>query len=100
MCLKHQPTEGNLNAYRIARIKARRYTRHSKKTSWRDYVSKMNSQASAKSVWNRILKIKGNDTSNNVHHLSVNDTDVTSHHDIANELADNLSYNSVHKKAE
>ena len=91
---KLEPTEGNLNTYRIARAKARRDIRHSKKTSWRNYVSKMNSQTSVKSVWNRIRKIKGKDTSNTVHHLSVNDRDVTSHRDIANALADNLSHNS------
>ena len=70
---KREPTEGNLNAYRIARAKARRDIRQTKKTSWRNYVSKMNSQTSVKSVWNRICKIKGKDTSNTVHHLSVNE---------------------------
>ena len=74
--------------------KASRDIQHSKKTSWRNYVSKMNSQSSVKSVWNRIRKIMGKDTSNTVHHLSVNDRDVTSHRDIANALADNLSHNS------
>ena len=83
----------------------------SKKISWRHYVSKMDSQTSVKSVWNRIRKIKGKDTSNTVHHLSVNDRDVTSHSDITNALADKFSHNSssafstddfasVHKKAE
>ena len=45
-------------------------------------------------MWNRIRKIKGKDTSNTVHHLSVNDRNVTSHRDIANALADNFSHNS------
>ena len=49
-----EPTEGNLNAYRIARAKARRDVRLSKKISWRNYISKLNSQASVKYVWNRI----------------------------------------------
>ena len=53
----------------------------------------MNSQTLVKSVWNRIGKIKGKDTSNTVNHLSVNDRDVTSHRDIANALADNYSHN-------
>ena len=106
---KRELTEGNLDAYRIARAKARRDIRHSKKTSWRNYVSKMNSQTSVKSVCNRIRKIKGQDASKTVHHLSVNDRDVTSHRDIANALADNISHNSsstfstddsVRKKAE
>ena len=54
----------------------------------------MNSQTSVKSVWNRIRKIKGKDTTNTVHHLPVNDRDVTSYRDIANALADNFSHNS------
>ena len=56
-------------------------------------------------MWNRIRKIKGKESTNSIHHLSVNDRDVTSHRDIANSLADNFSHNSsafasVHKKAE
>ena len=91
---KLEPTEDNLNAYHIARAKARRDVRLSKKTSWRNYISKLNSQASVKSVWNMIRNIKGKESTNSIHHLSVNDRDVTSHRDIANALADNVSYNS------
>ena len=60
--LKREPTRGNLNTYSIARAKARRDIQHSKKTSWRKYVSKMNSQTQVKSVWNRILKVKGKES--------------------------------------
>ena len=88
---KREPAEGNLNAYRIARAKARRDVRLSKQTSWRNYIFKLNSQASVKSVWNRIQKIKGKESSNYTHHLSVNDRDVTSHRDIANALTDRFS---------
>ena len=91
---KREPTEGNLNAYRTTSAKTRRDIRHSKKTSWRNYVSKMNSQTMVKSVWNMIRKIKGKDTSNTFHHLSVNDRDVVYHRDIANALADNFCNNS------
>jgi len=91
---KREPTRDNLNDYKIARAKARREIRQSKKSSWRNYVSKLNSQTSTKSVWNRIRKIKGKESSNTVTHLSVNDTNVTSQRDIANTLADNFSYNS------
>ena len=48
-----EPTEGNVNAYRIASAKTRRDIRHGKKTSWRNYVSKLNYQTSVKSVWNQ-----------------------------------------------
>ena len=39
-------------------------------------------------------KIKGKESSNTIHQLSVNDRDVSSHRDIANALADTFSYNS------
>ena len=82
---KREPTEGTLNVYHIARTKARRNIRHSKKTYLRNYISKI---TSVKSVRNRIHKIKGKDTSNTVHHLSVNDREVTSHRGIANTVVD------------
>ena len=43
---KREPTEGTLNACRIVRDKARKDIRDSKKASWRNYVSKINSQTS------------------------------------------------------
>ena len=54
----------------------------------------MNFQPSVKSVWNSIRKIKGKESSNTIHPLSVNDSDITFHCDISNALADNLSHNS------
>ena len=91
---KREPPEGNPNAYRVARAKTRRDVRLSKKTSWKNYISKLCSQTSVKSVWNMIRKIKGKESSNSFHHLSVNDRDVTSHRDIANALTDKCSHNS------
>ena len=64
---KHESTKGNLNTYRIAGAKACRDVQHSKKRYWRNYVSKMNYQTFVKSVWNRISKIKGNESSNTIH---------------------------------
>ena len=69
--MKREPTSGNLDAYSITRAKVRRVIRHSKKTFWRNYVSKMNSQTSVKCVWNRIYKVTGKEPSNIIHHLSV-----------------------------
>ena len=45
-------------------------------------------------MWNRIRRIKGKQSSNSIHHLSVNDRDVTSSRYIINALADNFSHNS------
>ena len=43
---------------------------------------------------NRIRKIKGKKSSNTIHHLFVNDRDITSFRDIANGLVDNVYRNS------
>lgn len=91
---KREPTQENLSAYKIAKAKARRETRRSKRSSWRNYVSQLNPRTPSKSVWNRIRKIRGKESSNTIHHLSVNDIKVTTQRDIANALADSFSFNS------
>ena len=48
-------------------------------------------KSSVKSVFNMIQKIKGKECSDTIHHLSVSNRGVTSHHDIANALADKVS---------
>ena len=57
-------------------------------------MEKLYLQASVKSVWNRIRKIKGKESSNSIHHLSVNERDVKACRDIANALENNFSHNS------
>ena len=44
----NRPTHDNLNNYRIFRAKARRTIKESKKKSWKQYVSKLNSRTSIK----------------------------------------------------
>ena len=91
-----EPDEGNPNACHIARAKAKVPDTiiNNNKTSRKNYVPKMNSQTSVKYVRNSILRIKGNDTSNTVPCLAVNDREDTSHRDIAMALANNFSHDS------
>ena len=53
----NRPTHDNLNNYRIFRAKARRTIKESKKKSWKQYVSKLNSRTSIKEVWDMVRKI-------------------------------------------
>ena len=55
---KQHPTQDNLSSFRIARAKARRIVRQSKKESWQKYVSRLNSRTSVKATWDmdQILK--------------------------------------------
>ena len=86
-----RPMHHNLENFRVFRAKARRTIRDSKRKSWKQYVSKLNSRTSIKKVWDMVRKIQGKGKSASVNHLKKNNTHVTSKKDIANTLADNFS---------
>ena len=44
----------NLENFRVFRAKARRIIRDSKRKSWKQYVSKLNSRTSIKKVWDML----------------------------------------------
>ncbi|KAG1679877.1 RNA-directed DNA polymerase from mobile element jockey [Nymphon striatum] len=73
-----RPTSDNLSCYRQAAAAARRTIRLAKRESWRQYVSKLNSQSSIKSAWDRLRKIRGKGTSDAYKHLNVGGTAITS----------------------
>ena len=88
-----RPTQENLSNFKIARAKARRSIKQSKRASWRQYVSRLNSRSSVKKTWDMIRKISGKNSSLNVGHLNVGD-DVTSKTDIGDALADTFAEKS------
>ena len=89
-----RPMHRNLENFRVFRAKARGTIRDSKRKSWKQYVSKLNSRTSIKKVWDMVRKIQGKGKSASVNHLKKNNTHVTSKKDIANTLADNFSEKS------
>ena len=89
-----RPMHQNLENFRVFRAKARRTIRDSKRKSWKQYVSKLNSRTSIKKVWDMVRKIQGKGKSASVNHLKKNNTHVTAKKDIANTLADNFSEKS------
>ena len=89
-----RPTQENLSKFKIARAKARRTIKRSKRASWRQYVSKLNSRSSVKKTWDMIRKISGKNSSLNVGHLNIGDDVVTSKTDIADALADTFAEKS------
>ena len=80
--------------FRVFRAKARRTIRESKRKSWKQYVSRLNSRTSIKKVWDIVRKIQGKGKSTSVNHLKKNNDNITSKKDIANTLADSFSKNS------
>ena len=89
-----RPTQDNLSKFKIARAKARRTIKRSKRASWRQYVSRLNSRSSVKKTWDMIRKINGKTSSLNVGHLNVSDDVATSKTDIADVLADSFAEKS------
>ncbi|KAG1677303.1 RNA-directed DNA polymerase from mobile element jockey [Nymphon striatum] len=89
-----RPTSDNLSCYRQAAAAARRTIRQAKRESWRQYVSKLNSQSSIKSAWDRLRKIRGKGTSDAYKHLNVGGTAITSQLGIANALGQSFCRNS------
>ena len=90
----NRPTHDSLNNCRIFRAKARCTIKESKKKSWKQYVSKLNSRTSIKKVWDMVHKIQGKGKSSSLGHLNVNNKKVTSKKDISNTLADAFSKHS------
>ena len=76
------------------RVKARRTIRESKRKSWKQYVSRLNSRTSVKKVWDMVRKIQGKGKSASINHLKKNNDNTTSKKDIANTSADSFSKNS------
>ena len=81
----------NLENFCVFCAKARRTIQDSKRKSWKQNVSKLNSRTSIKKVWDMVRKIQGKGKPASVNHLKKNNTHVTSKKDIANTLADNFS---------
>jgi hypothetical protein len=92
--LKSNINDTNISNARVARATARRTIRQSKRQSWQNYVSRINSQTSSKKVWNMIRKISGKYIPASTTHLTKNGSTITDRKDIANTLAETMSHNS------
>jgi len=66
------PTQRNIENYRVIWDKTRHVMKTSKRHSWQTYVSKINSSTSIKKVWSMVRKIAGKSSATNIKHLNVN----------------------------
>ena len=87
-------SKDNLSKFREARARTRRFIRQRKREKWQQYVSKINSNTSAKKIWAMIHKISGRRPPTPTVHLKVNNNLVTDKKTIADTLANTISYNS------
>ena len=92
---RKSPTDDNLNEYKKARAAARRTVKNSKRESWKQYITKLNSSTPVKKTWDMIRKISGKQSSSSVSFLNNTDgTKCTDRKDIVNKLAEEFSKNS------
>ena len=82
-----RPLHENLENFLVFRTKARRTIRKSKRKSWKQYVSRLNSLTSIKKVWGMVRKIQGKGKPASFNHLRKNNDNITSKKDIANTLS-------------
>ena len=87
------PSQLNFISFKKAKAKCKFTIKQAKSSSWRHYVSKINSHTSLKSVWKKIRKIKGKETTPKVH-LKKNTNIISDPKEQANYLAESFSKNS------
>lgn len=96
---KRNPSDQNLARYRIMRAKARRTIRHSKRTSWQSYVSKLSSKTPMKKIWDMVRKISGKPSSPTISHLKDNNNIIEEPISIVNTLGSTIANNSSSTRA-
>ena len=90
-------TRANHTHCKIAWAKVRRTIKESKRSSWRQKVSRLNSRSTVKKTWDMVRKIQGKNSCLSVKHLNTADGVATSKEDIANTLADSFAKNLLLK---
>ena len=85
-----QPTKENLIHAKQMRAKARKTIKTAKRTSWQQYVSKLNSRTPAKKIWDMIRKITGKNKNNKHVHIKSNGNICSTTKDISNALGENF----------
>ena len=83
-----------LNACKILRANARRIIKQAKPSSWKDFISEINTRTPMKTIWNMIKKINGKNQSMKYLHIKVDDKIYESKEEIANILGKTFKSNS------
>ena len=91
---KQYSTKTNLNACKILRAKARRVIKQAKRSSWKDFISKINARTPMTTIWNMIKKINGKNQSMKYSNIKVDDKIYESKEQVANILGRTIKSNS------
>ena len=94
---KTNSSSENLNKYKQQRAKTRRIIKGAKRSSWRTFISKINSNTNPKKIWDFIKKIANKNTNKPINHLSQGNTKAKNEKHIANLIAENFAQVSFTK---
>ena len=87
---KTNPSSENLNKYKQQRVKTR-HIKESKRSSWRTFTLKINSNTNPPKIWDFIKKIINKKINNPINHFSQGNTKATNEKHIANLIAANFA---------
>ena len=87
-------SEDNHSQFKIARAKARRQFRASKKESWRKHVLNINKYTPITKSWHMVHRIAGKYKKSTISHVISNNTKVTDTEEITNVIAQSFAFNS------
>ena len=87
------PNHNNFLNWKKEKAKAKLIIKTAKRNSWRNFVSKLNSQTSSKKVWDAIKRIKGRKSNPNIH-LKQDGQLINDKFKAANHLAKSFAANS------
>ena len=71
---KTNPSSENINKYKQQRAKTRHIIKEAKRSSWKTFISKINSNTNPKKIWDFIKKIANKNTKKPINHLSQGNT--------------------------
>ena len=95
---KTNPSSENLDKYRQQRAKTRCTIKEAKRSSWRNFTAKINSNTNPKTIWNFVKKISNKTVHTPINHLSLGSTKALSEKQIANLMAENFAQASSTRK--
>ena len=87
-------TSEDLKQFKITRAQARRVIREAKRTSFKNYVSKINNNTPMHKVWKMVKKLKGTHRDTIKHTLKPDNSFAETEKTVANSIAFSLSENS------
>ena len=93
--VEFHPSPENLSIFRQVRAETRKTIRNYKKSSWREYVSKLKSKTPMNKIWKMVRKISGKTSPQPIHLFSKNNSSQTSSvEETANIMGETFQRNS------